>query len=123
MAWLLYALGCVNLQAPDLVGAMTCFGESARLAYGLGLRQGVALNLDGLATVRIQQHEPVQAAHLLSVADVQWKQATSSYEGAAERTAHERAVAVVRAQLDAALFAAAWQAGQRLTLLRWSPGA
>jgi predicted ATPase/transcriptional regulator with XRE-family HTH domain len=116
IVWLLYALGCVNLQAPDLVGAMARLGESARLAYGLGLRQGVALNLDGLATVRIQQHEPVQATHLLSVADVQWQQAASSYEGAAERTAHERAVAVVRAQLDAAVFATAWQAGQTMTL-------
>jgi predicted ATPase/transcriptional regulator with XRE-family HTH domain len=115
-AWLLYDLGCVSLQEHDLSGATARFGESARLSHGLGLRQAVALSLDGLATVRVQQREPAQAARLLSVADVQWKHATSSYWGAAERSEHGRAVAVVRAQMDAAEFMTAWQAGQTLTL-------
>ncbi|HEU5097935.1 MAG TPA: tetratricopeptide repeat protein [Roseiflexaceae bacterium] len=116
MVWLLYAFGCMMLKHHDLAGATTRFGESARLSHDLGLRHGMALNLDRLATVQIQQRVPAQAARLLSVADMHWKQATSSYEGAAERAEHEQAVAVVRAQLDAAEFVTAWQAGQTLTL-------
>jgi predicted ATPase/transcriptional regulator with XRE-family HTH domain len=116
MARLLYALGGVLLQQHDPAGAAARFGEGARLAYGLGLSQTIALNLDGLATVRIQQREPAQAAQLLSVADRQWKRTTSSYWRAAQRAEHEQAVLAVRAQLDGAAFAAAWLAGQTLTL-------
>src|SRR4051794_16701697 len=99
-----------------LAGAATWFGQGARLSHDLGLQQGVALNLDGLATVRIQQCALAQAARLLSVADVQWKRATSSYWRSADRTKHEQTVAFVCAQLDAATFAAAWAAGQAMTL-------
>jgi tetratricopeptide (TPR) repeat protein len=116
IVWLLYALGCINLQDHDLAGATARFGESAQIAYRLGLHQGVALNLDALATIQIQHHALVQAAHLLNIADMQWKHATSSYGGAADRMAHERAVAVVRAHMDASIFTTAWQAGQTLTL-------
>ncbi len=116
MTWMLYALACVMLHERDLAGATTRFGESARLAHGLGLRQGLALNLDGLATVRIQQRAPLQAARLLSVANVQWKHATSSYGVAAVRAEHERAILAARAQLDEAAFAAAWAEGRAMTL-------
>jgi predicted ATPase/DNA-binding XRE family transcriptional regulator len=116
MTWLHYDLGCLMLKDRDLDSATKQFSQSARLAHGLGLRQAVALNLDGLAAVRIHEHEPAQAARLLGTADVHWKRATSSYWGAAERAEHERSVAVVSAQMDAAAWDSAWATGQAQTL-------
>jgi non-specific serine/threonine protein kinase len=112
IAWLFYALGNILLKSHDLTGAMAHFGQGARLSHALGLRQGTALNLDGLAAVYIQQGQLAQAARLLSAADAQWRQANSSYSAADDRAEHQRAVAAVRAQLDGEAFGAAWEEGQ-----------
>jgi hypothetical protein len=89
---------------------MARFGESARLLHILGASLGVALNLVGLAAVMIQHQDLAQAARLLSAAERQHCAAS-----AAERAEYDRTVAVVRALLDAATFAAAWAAGHALT--------
>jgi tetratricopeptide (TPR) repeat protein len=113
---LLYDLGCTLLHQHELADAAKQFGESAQFAYDLGLRQAVALNLNRLAIVRIQQGGVAQATRLLSAADIQWKQAASPYWGASERAEHERVIVTARAQLNEAAFAAAWAAGQAMTL-------
>ena len=116
IAWLFYALGNLLLKSHDLTGAVAHFGQGARLSHTLGLRQGTALNLDGLAAAYIQQGQLTQAARLLSAADAQWRQANSSYSAADDRAEHQRALTALRAQLDGEAFGAAWQEGQALTL-------
>jgi tetratricopeptide (TPR) repeat protein len=110
-AWLLYDTGRLVLEQHDLAGAAVRFGESARLLHVLGAGEGVAMNLIGLATVMIQHQELVQAARLLSAAEAQHRIAAS-----AERAEYDRTVAVVRAHLDEATFAAAWAEGRAMPL-------
>jgi hypothetical protein len=116
MAWLLYDLGSLSLKEHDLEGATIRFCESVRLAHDLGLHHGAALNLDGLAAVCIRNLVFAQAARVLRVADLQWKRTTSNYSEAAKRDEHQQLLAVARGQLASTAFAAAWQAGQTLTV-------
>jgi hypothetical protein len=61
------------------------------------------------------QAQPERAARLLGAVDA-LREMIGYRLAAAERTDYDRDVAAIRAQLDAATFAAAWAAGQALTL-------
>jgi hypothetical protein len=111
-AWLLYFMGRLLLEQHDLAGAAARFAESAQLLHVLGAGMGVAVNLVGLADVKIQYQEPATAARLLGAAEPQHWPAWA----AAERAEYEHSVAAIRAHLDQATFAAAWAAGRAMTL-------
>jgi tetratricopeptide (TPR) repeat protein len=111
-AWLLYFMGRLLLEQHDLAGAAARFAESAQRFHVLGAGMGVAVNLIGLADVKLQYQEPAQAARLLGAAEPQHWPAWA----AAERAEYDHSVAAIRSHLDQATFAAARAAGRAMTL-------
>jgi len=111
----LHNLGHVMFHQDDDVHAMIYFAESLALRRELGDKVGIAECLAGLAGVVGAQGQPVRAAQLLGAA-----QALLDILGArlspVDHGAYQHNVAAARAHLDEATFAAAWAAGEALTL-------
>jgi predicted ATPase/DNA-binding XRE family transcriptional regulator len=96
--------------------------ESARwLAQGLalsktvGAQSGIAWCLAGLGSVAVLAGEPERAARLWGAAG-QLRQVIGCRPAPATRATYERAMTVARAQLGEEAFAAAWAAGQAMTV-------
>jgi non-specific serine/threonine protein kinase len=114
------AIGLLNLGharqdqgAADRAAA--CYRESLSLYRGLQDRQGAARCLQGLAAVAIGCGDAVRAARLCGAAAA-LRTAVGVQLPATGRARFDEIVAAARAALDEAQFAAAWAAGQALSL-------
>jgi tetratricopeptide (TPR) repeat protein len=94
------------------------FREALERFDALGYRWSVIDCIAGLAAVRRYEGYPVQAARLLGAADALHRAIDPSLalREPANRIEGERTLALVRADLDATTFQAAWDAGRALSL-------
>jgi hypothetical protein len=99
-------------QQHEPTHAVEWFRTSLALFQALDDRQGIAACLAGLAATRRTARQTAHAARLLGAADA-IQAAGGPYP--ADRADYDRILAVVRIQLDAATFAAAWAEGQAMT--------
>jgi predicted ATPase len=111
----LYGLGCVAGRQGDHAAARALLEQSLALQRELGDRRGIAACLEGVAQVSAAEGAPERAARLLGAAAA-LRDAIGAPLPPAERAAHERIVAPVRADLESAVFAAAWAEGQAMPL-------
>jgi predicted ATPase/DNA-binding XRE family transcriptional regulator len=107
-----YDLGHVRLLQGDAVSARALFFESLERYEKIGNAFGVAISLAGTAAL---QPSPEQAATLLGSISQAFA-ASSVQPDPFTKQDYERVLANVRARLDPATFAAAWQKGQALSL-------
>jgi predicted ATPase/class 3 adenylate cyclase len=119
------ALGNQRIEASTLQGlawraadegrwqeALSMLGDSYRINRDLGDRGGMADDIYRLARTLLAAGKAAAAATLLS-----WLEALSQEIGAAvEPGEHEKTLATVRTQLDAAAFSDAWEQGRKLSL-------
>ena len=78
-------------------------------------KRGVADSLVGLAGVTGNTGQLEQAARLFGAAETLYEDSVVRLEYS-DQIEYDRNVAIVRAQLDEATFAAAWAAGRAMTL-------
>lgn len=109
-AWTLHGLGCVQLRRGDTAQAATSFTESLTLRKAQGNRANIAQSLIGLAGVAVRSGEPERAARWYGAVD-----ALRDANDAADED-EQRTLALIRAALDEATFAAAWEAGRMLSI-------
>jgi excisionase family DNA binding protein len=107
--------GRVLLDRDDPARAFDLFHESLVLRAEIGDRWGLPYSLKGLAAIAFLNGRPDQAARLYGAADAAHE--TIGVAMTREHRPHnERNLVRVRAALTADAFAAAWAAGQALTL-------
>ena len=113
-AWRLFHFAVVAQRWSDYERAQMLLGESLKLFYE---RQpsGIASCLEGMTAIREPEERPRQVVRLFGAAA-----AIRAIVGIPlfpeERIAYDRALAAARVQLGEAAYAAAWAAGQALTL-------
>jgi predicted ATPase/class 3 adenylate cyclase len=124
-AWTLSRLGQIALLQGDYARAAALLRESLTLFRELGDMMGIAMCLARLAGVSTAQAQPEPAARLFGAAlalldarDARLNLVHRYRDGVldTQRAEWDRDVATVRAQLDAATFAAAWAAGRAMPL-------
>jgi tetratricopeptide (TPR) repeat protein len=108
----LLLLGLAAQEKGDRERARTLFRDSLVLFQEISSNAGIAYALGGLAAII---DWPAQAVKLLGAAAVALETSRMSMD-LIERAHYERMLAALRARLDEAAFAAAWAAGQSLTL-------
>jgi tetratricopeptide (TPR) repeat protein len=111
LAYTLHNLGCAALCQDDRGRAATHFTESLALYRELERQDGIIECLAGLAAVAGAEGQLEWAAQLFGAAEA-LLEATGAHLAAADRAEWDRNLAAVRAQLDEAIFAAAWAEGQ-----------
>jgi len=107
-------LGIVALGQHDLERARTCCMESLGLLRDLNNTYDIADCLVGLAGVASEEGQLVRATRLCGAIEVLLESIGAVLERA-ERATHDRTIAAVRAQLDAATFAALWAEGRAMS--------
>jgi predicted ATPase/DNA-binding SARP family transcriptional activator len=113
----LHNLGHATLRLGDSLEAKAEFVESLSIFQKLEYARGITLCLAGLAGVASSTGQAERAAKLLAMAGTTLKASNVPLPmGPADQEAYDRYLAATRAQLDPHLFAAAWEAGQQMTL-------
>jgi tetratricopeptide (TPR) repeat protein len=113
----LHNLGHTTLRLGDLWEAEALFKESLSLYQKLEHRRGITLCLAGLAGVASSVGQAERAAKLLGIAKTALEASNAPLPlGPADQAAYDRYLAATKAQLDPQVFAAAWEAGRRMTL-------
>lgn len=112
LAFVLDVLGALVSAQGDATRATALLGEALALQKQFS-PDLIHESLDGFAWMTCGQGQPARAARLLGATE---SIVVDGIGTAAWHFAHEHFVATVRAQLDEATFAAAWAAGQALTL-------
>jgi predicted ATPase len=110
-----HSLAWIALARGDAAQARALFEEALALHRQLGVRRGVVECLVGLAAVFGSQGQAGLAVRLFSFARDQFA-ALGAGIWPADEADLERNLAAARAQLDPSTFAAAWAAGQSMTL-------
>jgi predicted ATPase len=118
VAMMLHNLGYVALRQGDGRQAATFFEESLIRYRELKDKNGIAFCLAGLAGLAGAEGQPERAARLLGAAEA-LLEATGARLIAADRAEYDHNVAVVRAQLDEAAFAAARAEGRAMATDDW----
>jgi hypothetical protein len=108
-------MGRVAQHRGDRQQAATLFRESLALQHASGTKRGVEECLEGLAVVAQEEQQPVRAAQLFGSA-MALREAIHSLLLPVKRDDHECHVAAARAALGEEAFAAAWAAGQAMSL-------
>jgi predicted ATPase len=111
----LHGAGLLASHQGDHRAARALLEESLAICRELGIKEGGAKNLEGLAVVAVAQAQPERAARLFGVAEG-LREAIGAPLPPAERAEHERSVAAVRTALGEAAFATAWEAGRARSL-------
>jgi non-specific serine/threonine protein kinase len=111
----LQRVGTVAFAQGDYSSALNRFSEALHRFAHLGTGWATAYALDGVAAAAGVYSSNEQAARLLGAAAHQRTSAGVSLAGPL-RVAHDRAVAKVRSSLAGPAFAAAWTAGESLSL-------
>jgi tetratricopeptide (TPR) repeat protein len=114
IAVVLNDLGNLTYEQGDHGRAATLHTEALVLCQTIGDKRQSALCLEGLAAVAIHE-QPERAARLLGAAAAA-RLLINAPLPLCDRPRYERLVAAVRANLDGVAFAAAWAAGEVLTL-------
>jgi predicted ATPase len=113
----LHCLGDVMQDQGDYERALALYQECVALARLIEGKEHIARCLVGIGGVASAVRQAERAARLLSAAETLLDSIGLSLAAWPEvRADYDRAIAAVRAQLDDATFAAAWAAGQALTL-------
>jgi len=113
----LHNLAYVELHSGDLSRSVELFRESLQLFHELGFRRVIAFCLVGLGGLACAQGHPIDAAKLLSAADVILEEGPSlDPSEALEQAYYRRSVAAVRATLEDNAFSTAWAEGRAMTL-------
>jgi hypothetical protein len=113
-AIVLHNLGQLALLAGDSGRAAACFREGLALARAVGDRHCLAWCLAGQAGA-VAPGQPARAARLLGAAAPHLAAGTTSLHPP-DPAARDRTLATVRRALGGAAFAAAWAAGQALSV-------
>jgi predicted ATPase len=109
-------LGEWALIEGDFVRAGQRFAESLRLARELGEKPQIAGRIRLLGQVALARSEADRAARLFGAAEVMRESVGWHAVSQGSRELYERAVDELRANLDAATLAEAWNDGRRLSL-------
>jgi non-specific serine/threonine protein kinase len=109
-------LGFAHLNQGDAAAAYSLLAESLALAQEIGITQDIADVLDGLAGVAWAHGKPAYAVHLFGAAEALRTAIHMPPAPLVRLFVLDRYLAPARRQLDAAVFDAAWQAGQAMTL-------
>jgi predicted ATPase len=117
VAVVLHNLGHVALHQGDNQQAVTHFRESLALSCEVNHKPSIILALAGLAGVAGVQGQLERAALLFGAVGMLLTEIGLELERI-DRVEHDRNLAAIRAQLDEATFAAAWEVGQAMTLER-----
>jgi predicted ATPase/class 3 adenylate cyclase/Tfp pilus assembly protein PilF len=115
IATVLNQLGRVALRSGDIAKARTLFEESLTIFQELGQKRNIALSLVGLAVITSQENQAELAARMFGAAERLLNDIGAVLDPA-DRAEYDRGVASVRAQIDPAAFAAAWEAGRTVPL-------
>jgi transposase len=115
IATLLFNQGFLEQQLNNHGQAAILFCTSLTQMRELGDHWGISHCLRGLAGVAAAQNQPEQAARLFGATEALLN-ATGMRLEPFEQGEHDQHIAVARAQLDEAAFAAAWAEGRALSL-------
>ncbi len=120
MPWILTSMGFVVQRQGDRTRAVPLLREALAVSREVDFQDTdmIPLVLAGLADVMAAQSQPQRAARLLGAVEAWYEMNTKDNRppSRADRADYERIVTTVRAQLDEATFASAWEAGRALTL-------
>jgi ATP/maltotriose-dependent transcriptional regulator MalT len=115
VSWVRYNLGHVALHQHQVTQAATHFAACLALGQALGHTLLMANAFEGLGVVAAAQGQPQAAVRLCSAA-VALRETIGYQPGAVDQTEMTRELAMLRAHLTPATFAALWTAGQTLPL-------
>jgi predicted ATPase/DNA-binding SARP family transcriptional activator len=115
IAWCLQKLGNIARSQQEQQRAVTRYRESLTVFGETENPGGIAAVLEGLARAASAWGQPKRAASLFGAAET-LRDALGSPLQPAERVDHDRCVTAARAALSEEEFAAAWAAGQAMTL-------
>ena len=115
ISFVLYCVGRVIQSQRDYASARAHYLESLAMVRDLVYRVGIAFNLEALATLSVAQSHMERATRLFGTAEILYPPLRFEIS-AAERAEHERALAIARARLGEAAFAAAWDEGRAMTM-------
>jgi hypothetical protein len=107
--------GSLALIRKDLAAAELLFQDSLLLAERTGDRLLQITCLEAIAGLLVAQRRYERGARVLGTAEA-WRAKIEAASLTAERAAVERHTAVLRTALGREAFAAAWQAGQAMSL-------
>jgi tetratricopeptide (TPR) repeat protein len=114
IAWSLVSLGCVVQARGEYEQAATYLKEALQLSHEVGARGMLAEALEGMAWLLVAQGHAT-AARVGGAAEA-LREALGATLHPLLHSGHERAVAAMCAALGEEVFAAAWEAGQAMTL-------
>lgn len=114
-AQVLLTLGWLEQQLVESLPTAARFLESLALCQEVGDRLGILECLEGIASVAAVRGHAAWATRLLGAAAA-LREAIGVRVATTDRPRSERLLAMVRAQLDSAIFSAAWEAGCALSL-------
>ena len=117
LALVLSNLAYAILHLEDSQRARPVFQECLALWRELGNKTGMLHCLAGFGGLAAVQGQPARAARLLGAVDAGLKALSYQLEGA-NRAEFDRHLAVARAQMDDAAWAAAWDEGAKMTIDR-----
>jgi predicted ATPase len=109
-------LGFVAVYDGELNSARSLFVESLARARELDSKPGVAFALLGFASAAATEKQARRAVHLLAVVDTLLEGGDKGSLDPADEAEYKRNLALARAQLDEAVFNAAWAEGQKMTV-------
>ena len=115
IAYALEGLGNDASAQADFAGAGQFFEASINIRCEMGDKDGIATCLEGFARVAAGRGCAIEAAHLYAAAEKLRNEIGNSLM-AGEQADYDRAVANVRAQLEAVSFETAWAAGLAMTI-------
>jgi tetratricopeptide (TPR) repeat protein len=115
LAWAQFGLGETFLAQAAVELGRAHLGLGLTVFYELGDRQGMAMCLAGLAMAAAVDEDPWRAARLWGAAEA-LRQSIGARGAPASRVMRERLTAIAREQLGEEAFAAAWDAGAKMTM-------
>jgi len=115
IAWALHGLGESALALNELVEAHEWLAAGLSRFHHSGDRAGVSWCLAGLGSVAALDEQPERAARLCGAAE-RLRTALGCRSAPAAHATYERTQAIARARLGEQAFAAAWAAGEALSL-------
>jgi tetratricopeptide (TPR) repeat protein len=111
----LLGLGSVAMQRADYPTARARLAQALEILQEIGERNGVAASLELFGQLARLQGQAGRAARLFGAAEG-LREAMGVLLPPAERAEHDRSVAAARTALGEPAFAAAWAAGQAMSL-------